>query len=159
MSSFPSVPVPSPSISVSNTGSVYAGTLLSLTCDYTLSPSVDTSPNIVVAWMVNGRAVDTTPGRISIDGATLSFSPVATSDSGRYTCELHVTTSQIHVTTDRSRQSAEDITVQSNIFLLEGNILCHSHLFSTQSPSLMWVSPSAVLLLSTLVVASLSHVS
>ena len=60
MSSSPSVPVP---ISVSNTGTVYAGTLLSLTCDYTLSPSVDTSPNIVVAWMVNGRAVDTTPGR------------------------------------------------------------------------------------------------
>ena len=151
MSSSPSVPVP---ISVSNTGSVYAGAVLSLTCDYTLSPSVD----IALAWMVNGRAVDSTSDRISIDGATLSFSPVATSDSGRYTCELHVTTSQINVSTDRSRQSAEDITVQSNIFLLEGNILCHSHLFSTQSPNLMLVSPSAVLLLSTLVVASLSHV-
>ena len=76
---------------------------------------MDTSPDIVLAWMVNGRAVDTFPDRISIDGATVSFSPVATSDSGRYTCELHVTTSQIHVTTDRSRQSAEDIVVQSNI--------------------------------------------
>ena len=112
MSSSSSVPVP---ISVSITGTVYAGTLLSLTCDYTLSPSVDTSPDIAVAWMVDGRAVDTTPGRISIDGVdTLIFSPVATSDSGRYTCELHVTTSQIHVTTDRSRQSAEDIVIQSN---------------------------------------------
>ena len=154
MSSSPSVPVP---ISVSNTGTVYAGTLLSLTCDYTLNPSVD----IVVAWMVNGKAVDTIPDRISTDGVTLSFSPVATSDSGRYTCELHVTTSQIHVTTDRSRQSAEDIIVQSNICKIPYlKVTCYVtiYLFSTQSPNLMSVSPSAVLLLSTLVVASLSHV-
>ena len=112
---FSSVPVPTPSISVSNTGTVYAGTLLSLTCNYTLSPLVDTSPDIAVAWMENGRAVDTTPDRISIDGATLSFSPVATSDSGRYTCELSVTASQTHVTAQRSRQSTVDILVQSNI--------------------------------------------
>ena len=111
---FSSVPVPTPSISVSNTGTVYAGTLLSLTCDYNLSPSVDISPDIAVAWTVNGRAVDTTPDRISIDGATLSFSPVATSDSGRYTCELSVTASQTHVTAENSRQSTVDILIQSN---------------------------------------------
>ena len=48
--------------------------------------------------MVDGTAVDTSPDQISTAGATLSFSPVATSDSGRYTCQLTVTTSQTHVT-------------------------------------------------------------
>ena len=57
------------------------------------------------------------PDRISTGGATLSFSPVATSDSGRYTCQLTVTTSQAHVTVQGPVESAaEDITVQSNVW-------------------------------------------
>ena len=108
-----SVPVPIPSITV--TGTATAGTTLSLTCDYTLSPSVDTSPHTAVTWMVDGTAVDTSPDRISTGGATLSFSPVATSDSGRYTCQLTVTTSQTHVTVQGPVESAErEITVEGN---------------------------------------------
>ena len=62
--------------------------------------------------MVDGVAVDTSPGRISTDGATLSFSPVATSDTGNYTCTLTVTTSQTHVTVEEPEQSdAEDVIV------------------------------------------------
>ena len=121
---------------------------------------MDTSPDIAVTWMVNGRAVDTTPDRISIDGATLSFSPVATSDSGRYTCELSVTASQTHVTAENSSQSTVDILVQSNTLqnlLLEFEAI-YLYLSSTQSPSLMWISLSVVLLLSILVVASHLHV-
>ena len=56
--------------------------------------------------MVDGVAVDTSPGRISTDGATLSFSPLATSDTGSYTCTLTVTTSQANVTVQGAIQSA-----------------------------------------------------
>ena len=113
------VPVPTPSIIVSNTDTLYAGTTLSLTCDYNLSTSVDTAPQTAVTWMVDGVAVDTSPGRISTDGDTLDFSPLATSDTGSYTCELAVTAAQTHVTVQAPGQSAvEDITVQSNVFAL-----------------------------------------
>ena len=113
----PPVPVPTPSITASpSTGALYAGTSLSLTCDYTLSPSVDTAPQRAVVWMVGGVAVDTSPGRISATGDTLSFSPLATSDTGNYTCELNVTAQQTHVTVQAPLQSAvEDITVLSNV--------------------------------------------
>ena len=39
-----SVPAPTPEITASVTGTVSAGAPLNLTCDYTLSPSVDTDP-------------------------------------------------------------------------------------------------------------------
>ena len=67
---------------------------------------MDTTPQTAVTWMVDGVAVDTSPGRISTDGATLSFSPLATSDTGSYTCTLTVTTSQTHVTVQGAIQSA-----------------------------------------------------
>ena len=127
-----SVPVPTPSINVSNSDTVYAGTTLNLTCDYTLSSSVDTTPQTAVTWMDDGVAVDTSPGRISTDGATLSFSPLATSDTGNYTCTLTVTTSQTHVTVQEPQQSeVEDVRVQSKILFIlpcipPTNILCIS---------------------------------
>ena len=67
---------------------------------------MDTTPQTAVTWMVDGVAVDTSPARISTDGATLSFSPLATSDTGSYTCTLTVTTSQTHVTVQGAIQSA-----------------------------------------------------
>ena len=67
---------------------------------------MDTTPQTAVTWMVNGVAVDTSPGRISTDGATLSFSSLATSDTGNYTCTLTVTASQTHVTIQGAIQSA-----------------------------------------------------
>ena len=92
---------------------MYAGTTLSLTCDYTLNPSVDTISQRAVTWMVDGVAVDTSPGRIFSDGATLSFYPLATSDTGNYTCTLTVTSSQTHVTVEGPMQSEmKDVIVQ-----------------------------------------------
>ena len=77
---------------------------------------MDTAPQIAVVWMVGGAAVDTSPGRISATEDTLSFSPLATSDTGSYTCELTVTTQQTHITVQAPEQSAvENITVQSNL--------------------------------------------
>ena len=110
------VPATIPFLTASrSTGALYAGTSLSLTCDYTLSSSVDTTPQTAVVWMVGGAAVDTSPGRISATGDTLSFSPLATSDTGSYTCELTVTAQQTHVTVQEPQQSAvEDITIRSN---------------------------------------------
>ena len=77
---------------------------------------MDTSPDITVTWMVNGTAVHTSPDRTSTGGATLSFSPVATSDSGRYTCQLTVATSQTHITVQGPVESTgRVITVEGNI--------------------------------------------
>ena len=81
---------------------------------------MDTPTLTAVTWMVDGAAVVTSPGRISTDGATLSFSPLATSDTGSYTCELTVTAPhQIHVTVQGTVQSAEEnITVESTGVIL-----------------------------------------
>ena len=109
------VPVPTPSISVSTAPT--AGAPLTLTCDYTLSPSVDTTVETAVSWMVNGSVVDIPQdGRISTDENTLTSSPLTTSDSGRYTCTLTITAPQTpHVTVQGPQESAvEVITVQSN---------------------------------------------
>ena len=109
--------MPTPSISVSTTTPT-AGVPLTLTCDYTLSPSVDTTVETAVTWMVNGSVVHTSQdGRISTEEDTLTFSPLTTSDTGSYTCTLAVTVSQMHVTVQGPMQSAvESITVQSNTY-------------------------------------------
>ena len=70
---------------------------------------MDTSLDIAVAWMVDGIAVNTSPNRISTAGATLRFTPVATTDSGRYTCELTLTVSQTHVTVQGPVQAPERV--------------------------------------------------
>ena len=81
-----------------------------------MSPSVDTATDTQVTWMVNGAAVDTSLRRISTDGNTLSFFPLATSDNGSYTCILTVTASQKYVTVQGPEQSAgKYITVLGNI--------------------------------------------
>ena len=96
---------------------MYAGTSFSLTCDYTLSLSVDTTPaQTEVIWMVDGVGVVDTPPRISTVGATLSFSPVTTLDTSNYTCTLTVTVSQTNVTVEGPQWSEmENIIVQSNV--------------------------------------------
>ena len=76
---------------------------------------MDTALQSAVVWMVDGAAVDTSPGQISATEDTLSFSPLATSDTGSYTCELTVIAQQTHITVQAPQQSAvEDITVLSN---------------------------------------------
>ena len=89
---------------------------------------MDTAPQRAVVWRVDGAAVDTSSGRISATEDTLSFSPLATSDTGSYTCELTVTSQQTHVTVQAPQQSAvEDITVQSNVthYSIIINVLCY----------------------------------
>ena len=111
------VPVPTPSIAVS-TENRTAGTSLTLTCDYTLSPSVDTTVETEVVWTVNGSPVATSADdHISISGVSLIFSPLTTSDTGTYTCTLTITTPQTpHVTVQGPVESEEEvIAVQSKV--------------------------------------------
>ena len=107
--------MPTPSISV-NDAAPTAGAPLTLTCDYTLNLSLPVYTT--VSWMVNGSVVDTSQdGRVSTDGDTLTFSPLTTSDTGRHTCTLTITVSQMHVTAQGPMQSeVESITVESNTY-------------------------------------------
>ena len=113
------VPTPTPFISASS--SLVAGAPLNLTCDYTLSPSVDTNVTASSVWTVNGTTVATSEdgGRISSDELSLVFSPLTTSDTGRYTCTLTLTASPQtpHITVQGpAMQSPEKIiSVQSKI--------------------------------------------
>ena len=56
--------------------------------------------------MVDGVAVETALDRISTDGASLSFSPLATTDGGSYTCTLTITVSQTRGMIMGERRSA-----------------------------------------------------
>ena len=78
---------------------------------------MNTAVLIVGTWMVDGAAINTSVGHIATDGATLSFSPLATSNTGSYTCELTVTAPhQTQVTVQGPVQSVEEnITVESNV--------------------------------------------
>ena len=111
------VPVPTLMITANVTGSVSAGTPLNLTCDYTLSPSVDTDTSASAVWTVNGTAVVVSEdGRVSSDGLSLIFSPLTTSDTGRYTCTLTLSPQTPHVTVQGPAHSEEEvITVQSKL--------------------------------------------
>ena len=76
--------------SVSATADIVAGGTVSLTCDYALSQSVDVT--VSVTWMVNGSEVDnSTYDDVTNNGDRITFSPVTTSDTGRYTCTLFIT--------------------------------------------------------------------
>ena len=90
--------------------------------------------------MVGGAAVDTSSGRISATGDTLRFSPLATSDTGSYTCQLTVTAQQTHITVQAPQQSAvEDITVQSNVLCC---MIIHSLFFYKWVVHIVYISPS-----------------
>ena len=90
----------------------YAGTTLSLSCNYS-QPFIQP----VVTWMVNGGAVDMKSDRISTEGDTLIFSPLATSDTGRYTCELTVADDLRNVTVQETSEP-RNIAVQSKFYFL-----------------------------------------
>ena len=110
-------PVPTP-IPLITHNTLIAGTEGNLTCDYALSPSVDTDVVESASWAVNGSVLTATrDGRISTNGATLMLSPLYASDSGRYTCTLTLSAPQTPYVAQGPRESSEEtiITVQSKI--------------------------------------------
>ena len=102
---------------------MYTGTILSLTCDYTLHPSVDNISQTAVTWIVDGEAVDTSTDRISSNGATLSFSPLTTSDTGSYTCTVTITGSQAYGSMQGEKQSAKEYIYIRGIQLVLKTVL------------------------------------
>ena len=91
------VPQPTVAVTLNNTGTLYAGTGLTLTCTVTLDSSVDNSEHVSIDWsrMPGGRStvspVMRVPGSSSYTG-TLTISPLADQDDdGTYTCTGKVT--------------------------------------------------------------------
>ena len=100
------VPVLQPTLRASGTNRI-AGTPLSLICQYSKSPSVDTPIDIVISWIVNCSNVAISQDRISTEDNTLAFSPLDTLDTGRYICVLNITSLKVHVTQQQPNQSIE----------------------------------------------------
>ena len=98
-----------PSITLSpDSDSLYAGTRLNLSCNYTLpSVLVEAAVQPVVTWTVNSSAVNTTLDWISTEGDTITFSALALSDTGRYTCELTATKDLTYYSIEAHGQSKE----------------------------------------------------
>ena len=122
MNLFHVVQLPTPSIALSlGNDSLYAGVDLTLLCNYTLPQVlVETGPYIVVTWsrIINNRALYITSDRISTEGDTLTFSPLATSDTGRYTCELTITKHLRYVTVETPVQREEkNVAVLSKSYI------------------------------------------
>ena len=83
-------------VAVNNTGTLYAGTGLTLTCTVTLDSSVDNSESVRIAWsgIPEERSTVSPVMRVSDSSSytgSLTISPLADQDDGRYTCIVIVT--------------------------------------------------------------------
>ena len=90
------VPRPGVTVTVNNTGTLYAGTGLTLTCIVTLHPNVDNSEHVGIDWsrMPEERSTLSPVMRMSGNSYTgsLTVSPLADQDDdGTYTCTVTVT--------------------------------------------------------------------
>ena len=91
-----SVPQPGVAVTLNNTGTLYAGTGLTLTCTVTLDSSVDNSEHVSIDWsrMPGGRSTVSPAMRVSGSSSytgSLTISPLADQDDGTYTCTGTVT--------------------------------------------------------------------
>ena len=154
-------------IIASVTGTVYAGIPLILSCDYTLSISVDTDITTSATWTINNTVLhisDDDDDSISSDGVILIFSPLTTTYTGIYTCTLIITPSSQtpHVTVQEPVVSSEkNIIVQSKVHSILHVIVYYMislPLSLSQSLSLMLLSISVPLVHYMLVLVSLSNV-
>lgn len=89
---------------------------------------MDTSPDTAISWRVNGTVVDTSPGRISALGENLDYSPLATSDSGSYVCEVMITADEYTTVEGVADSMPVEITVEGTVMnpMLFFFILVHS---------------------------------
>ena len=107
------VEVPAPSITHST---LLAGTESNLTCNYYSLDSIPHEAN--ATWRLKGNKL-TQNDRVLIEGATLSFSPLNTSDSGRYSCELSIIslTSNVIIQGPPRKSNELLIAVESKLLL------------------------------------------
>ena len=93
----PSVPQPGVAVTLNNTGTLYAGTGLTLTCTVTLDSSVDNSENVSIDWSRMPEERSTVSPAMRVFGSSsytgsLTISPLADQDDdGTYTCTGTVT--------------------------------------------------------------------
>ena len=81
-------------VSVSPTGSLYAGTSLTLTCIVTLDPNVNSNETVSIEWSCPEGGTFDDEGTTSVMGGsvTLIISPLTDQDDdGLYTCTGTVT--------------------------------------------------------------------
>ena len=84
--------VPVTVVSINLNTSIIPGSPLALTCNYSLSPAVNTPVNETVTWKM-GKSKLTTTEKFLVDGANLIIFSLTTSDTGNYTCILTLTPS------------------------------------------------------------------
>ena len=143
--------VPTPTPFISTDSSPIAGTSLILSCDYTLSISVDTDITTSATWTINNTVLDISndddDDSISSDGVNLIFSPLTTTYTGIYTCILTITPSSQtpHVTVQEPVESSEEnIIVQSKVHsILHVMVEYHDLSFPPSLPPSLSLSPSA----------------
>ena len=91
------VPQPGVEVSLSRSGTLYAGTALTLTCTVTLDSNVGSGESVETAW---SGLQDIPEQRYSVTGASgsggsytgsLTISPLADQDDGTFTCTVTVT--------------------------------------------------------------------
>ncbi len=88
------VPLPSVAVTADTDQTLYADENVTLTCDITLDPAVDSEVAVTASWTGPGGPI--TDGVSDMTGSglayqsTLTFSSLTTSDSGLYTCTASV---------------------------------------------------------------------
>ena len=105
-------------VTVNNTGALYAGTGLTLTCTVTQDSSVDNREHVMIDWnrMPEGRSTLSPAMRVSGNSHTgsLTISPLADQDDdGTYTCTVTVTGG-----TTASNSADVSITVNGEVVCL-----------------------------------------
>ena len=141
----------------SENSTVTAGDIHTLQCTVTDIQYLAVSPTVELIGP--GDSVLATDMSFTV---TYTLDPVMTSHAGQYTCRASVMVASVSV--DVSGQSSSTLTVQSELVTIMSTIT-HVHSLEfylpclfPQSPSLVWISLLATLLLCMLVLASLSHV-
>ena len=108
------VPPPDVTVTLNSTPPLYAGIGLTFTCTVTLDPNVDNGERVMTEWSgprdISGDrySVTGTSGSGSSYTDSLTISPLADLDDGKYTCTVTVTggSNVQHVTA-----SDDDVTI------------------------------------------------
>ncbi len=89
-------PVPPPSVAVTadTDQTLYTDEVVTLTCDITLDPAVDSEVTVTASWTGPGGPITAGVSEVTGSGltyqSTLTLSSLTTSDSGLYTCTASV---------------------------------------------------------------------
>ena len=116
------VPTPTSTLSIPS-GTLYEGTLQTMTCTITLPDTVDTDVTVIVDWVLDSTntIITTTSDRVMVSPAsgvmspfisTLTFNPLIMNDAGQYSCHATANSSSQYITTSSpGSSSVKTITV------------------------------------------------